>query len=436
MKSIALYAKVGLFLILLHSTNANGQADNLGSIGTSPFSRIGIGDFLPEGGTRQQALGSAGVGSGNSENINLINPAMLYYNRVANFEFDSKVLIRQVKSGISTRKTGNWTPAGVHLVFPITRFLTLAAGIRQHAATDYASVQNGLVRGDTLLYGNSYSGDGSLSQVQLVIGAKIYKGLTAGVTTNYWLGTISKTSVSSVGDFAAEQIANTRIRDVQFRPGLGYRGNLGAKTGLRFGLGITTDLPTKLRTEDNLFQTNYVRLNGGTFGQRITYADTLINGLKGTLVPPATTQVGIMLESLKGWTVVLDLAQTQWKDVRGINIQEGLQNTYKVAAGIEWVPSSKSTRYLNIVTYRAGFRWQQLPYSSAGQQLDDKSLSLGVGVPVIRKESRYSRPVLNGIITVGRRGTTRNGGLAENYINFTLGVILNDNLWFQRYKIE
>ena len=55
--------------------------ENLGTISNSPYSRLGLGDEFLLGGSRNQALGGAGAGSPSGENVNLINPALLYYNR-------------------------------------------------------------------------------------------------------------------------------------------------------------------------------------------------------------------------------------------------------------------------------------------------------------------------------------------------------------------
>jgi hypothetical protein len=44
--------------------------------------------------------------------------------------------------------------------------------------------------------------------------------------------------------------------------------------------------------------------------------------------------------------------------------------------------------------------------------------------------------LLNLAVKVGRRGTVENGLIQEAYVNFSLGLSLNDNSWFYKRVFE
>jgi hypothetical protein len=133
-------------------------------------------------------------------------------------------------------------------------------------------------------------------------------------------------------------------------------------------------------------------------------------------------------------------AEVDYTKAAGIS-NEGLDFTYADAltyrAGFEISPGTKkSTRYVNIMTFRGGLMYQQLPYKMGGDFVTDKRISIGASFPIIRKEAKFSRPLINLGISYGRRGLKNTYIGMENYYQVNLSFTLNDFLWFNRYKID
>ncbi|MNY13615.1 hypothetical protein D3C86_1467580 [compost metagenome] len=61
------------------------------------------------------------------------------------------------------------------------------------------------------------------------------------------------------------------------------------------------------------------------------------------------------------------------------------------------------------------------------------AVTFGLGLPL--GYTRFAISKLNFTTELGRRGTLTNGLVQENYINFHLGITLNDT-WFKRFKFD
>jgi hypothetical protein len=105
--------------------------------------------------------------------------------------------------------------------------------------------------------------------------------------------------------------------------------------------------------------------------------------------------------------------------------------------GAEFCPGTKkSTSYLNLVTYRFGFLLKNFPFEYQGKSIQDMRLTAGASFPIVRKDAKFSRPLINLSLAAGKRGIAGSSIGSENYFQVGLGFTLNDFLWFNRYKID
>jgi hypothetical protein len=94
--------------------------------------------------------------------------------------------------------------------------------------------------------------------------------------------------------------------------------------------------------------------------------------------------------------------------------------------------------YWNRVTYRAGLRFEKTgllvngtPTGTNFTPIDDFGISFGLGLPL---DNRYSS--VNIGLEYGKKGTTSNNLIQENYFNFRLSLSLTDINWFIKRKID
>ncbi|MGA9269483.1 MAG: hypothetical protein WBV45_02595, partial [Lutimonas sp.] len=85
--------------------------------------------------------------------------------------------------------------------------------------------------------------------------------------------------------------------------------------------------------------------------------------------------------------------------------------------------------YFNRITYRAGFHYQKSGLVVNDTEINEYGISFGVSLPIGLKLSN-----VNMGFEMGKRGTTDNNLIEENFYNFRLSLSLNDK-WFRKQKI-
>ena len=105
------------------------------------------------------------------------------------------------------------------------------------------------------------------------------------------------------------------------------------------------------------------------------------------------------------------------------------ENSTRIAVGGYYVPKYDSfSNYLNRIVYRAGFRYENTGLVINNTSINDYGMNFGLGLPV-----GLSR--INLGLEFGKKGTTSNNLIEENYFNLSVGLSLND-IWFKKRKID
>jgi hypothetical protein len=77
-----------------------------------------------------------------------------------------------------------------------------------------------------------------------------------------------------------------------------------------------------------------------------------------------------------------------------------------------------------------GLEYMQTPFFINQTDINDIGINFGTSIPVNQLS------LVNLAVKVGRRGTVDNGLIREGYVNFSLGLSLNDNSWFYKRVFE
>src|SRR5690606_35569542 len=96
-------------------------------------------------------------------------------------------------------------------------------------------------------------------------------------------------------------------------------------------------------------------------------------------------------------TIGIQARLEEWGDYLevfdGDTINDNLQRSNTLSLGIEYLPLISLTgdpKYLKLIKYRAGFRYNQSYLNIAGQTINDYGISFGVGLPLINTRSTSS----------------------------------------------
>ena len=228
---------------------------------------------------------------------------------------------------------------------------------------------------------------------------------------------------------AYSNLSKKKIAQITFKPSLHINLPVSEAENTYFGIGLGADVGGGFSTKT--YTTFSVQ---GVPGE----TDTLANGNKSTFNAPQKYKIGFGYYKPLNWSFNADF---EYLSADGLTPQEGQSYTFKDAKvarlGFELSPGTKSsTRYFNIITFRGGVLYEQLPYQLGGKFITNQRVSIGASFPIIRKETKFSRPLINLGISYGQRGLKNSYVGIENYWLVNLSFTLNDFLWFNRYKID
>jgi hypothetical protein len=420
-QKIYIYALINLFALPLFAQNGN-----------SPYSRLGVGELATQGTIYSIGMGGLGVSNSSQAYLNLSNPALLARNRVMAFEAGFGGERKQITSATATEKNSNGNLSYLAFGLPLSNRWTMSVGIRPYSTVNYIDRFETKVPSTASFIEYAYKGSGGITQAFIANGVRIAKGLSLGFQFNYNFGSINTESVSTVidnkisslGSYAIAVFDQTTFSDLSYKVGAIYTAKLEKNTFLNFG--ATYDLGADLGVKK--FKSAQRRDVTG----QILSSDTISQDLKASVVLPAKTSFGISLEKPFKYTFGVDIAFQDWSKFTGLIIKDTLASTYKISVGGEYTPNLTSINsYLARISYRAGFSYMQLPYKLEGKQLNERSVHVGLSMPLNRGYS-----ALNLAFTLGQRGVAEGTLLEEKFFRVNLGFTVNDAQWFFRRKIN
>lgn len=289
-------------------------------------------------------------------------------------------------------------------------------------------------------------GTGGLEQLVIANGFQPVEWLSVGVNTRYIYGQWSednKTVMENINMLSVNKSLKTRVNDFSFDfgaqaniPLMGHKLTLGAVYGMGGALGAQQ------------IGTQYTFINSGIVE---TPVDTLYyNKLsEGNIGLPSFYGVGVSFSKkgeqtpVNAYEFLADYKVRSWSEYSGFDgTNDGLVDATTLSVGGTVVPMlafsslSRSNSILAISRYRFGasyevgqFVWNTNPYVR-------QELALGVSMPIIYRNlapGEQKASFLNLGLAVGRRSDGTTASYTEDYLNFTIGMTLNDR-WFQKFK--
>jgi hypothetical protein len=410
---------LGLLLTVGYSLVGTAQTGN------SPYSRFGLGELSPSGSVYSVGMGGLGVAVSSPVYINGINPALLARNKVVSFEAAFTGETKLVSNTDLTRRHSGGNLAYLAFALPITKKWTLGLGLRPLSTVNYTLVREQRLPNTPSFVEYRFRGLGSVSQAYLSSGFEVLKGLYLGGEVAYNFGVLRTESRSRVLDngqsYTIELVDRLNFSDLTYKLGGAYR--LKLNKDLSLNVGATHSFGQEVRV--NQFQAL----------QRLRANDEVVLPSTPCSVRyPQATSFGLSLERAFHYVIGVEYTRQQWSEYRGLGISEDnrLDNTYRLAAGGEWIPNIQSVNnYFARASYRAGGYYQQQPITINGTRIEEFGINFGLSLPVNRNFSS-----VNLAFTYGRRGTRDNGLIREDFFRINVGLTVNDPLWFQKRKIN
>ncbi|WP_417859056.1 hypothetical protein [Xanthomarina gelatinilytica] len=415
----------------------------------SPYSFYGMGSLKFKGTVESRSMGGLSVYS-DSIHINLRNPAsyasknLAIYNnesRPVKFAIGGSHTNAKLKSDTASDEVNSSTLDYLAMSFPIGRF-GLGMGLIPYTSVGYKL--------ETLNNNNDLStkfrGEGGVNKVYASLGYLVMDGLSVGVDLGYNFGNVKNNTIEYVytneGTLAQYQTREDNRSDI---------GGLSANFGVIFSKMIQDkfELTTSLtfRPEMNLNSENSRTYNTITINAindqeyviNSIEADLASQGLKSTdLVLPTKLSLGAGIGQPRIWFVGAEYTYLNTKafknELYASSDSAGnvtYSNASTVSIGGFVIPDYNSfSSYFKRVVYRAGVRFEGTGLNINDQAINEFGISFGVGLPM---GNTFSNANLG--VEFGKRGTTSENLIQENFINFQLSFSFNDR-WFQKRRFN
>lgn len=420
---IAIIGSIGL---VLQFTSLYSQTSTL-----SPYSRFGVGELLFTGFANQRAMGGTGIGSVSATRINFLNPASYAYDTLSTLEIGVQgEYIKQQQNEISATQSN----AGLNtltLAFPILRNkIGMSFGLNPYSGTGYNIQSTELIDTNNTSLNSKYEGSGGYTRYYLGVGAKLTKNLSVGVNASYLYGTVTRKRRADFSNsiyFNNQYVTDITLSDIYLE--LGLHWNQMLNDNLKLGIGLTGSPSQNIGAKRSTLWVNYkYDSNQGDFFKDTIAFDTKE---KGQVTLPFNLGLGICLSNTEKWLVNLDANYQDWSSYKSFENLDTLQNSFRVAIGGQFSPDPKDIKYLNRIQYRAGFSYSQTSLEIRNNHLDDKTISVGLGLPLRKSLSS----MVNFGFEFGERGTTKDNLIKEQYTRFVVGLTFNE-LWFQKRRYD
>ena len=431
--------KLLFVLIALIAFNIQAQEGT-----ASPYSFYGIGSLKFKGTVENRSMGGLSIYT-DSIHINLRNPASYASSSLASFGGNNRPVKFSVGGSHSSiklntdnseDKSSTSTFDYLALSIPMGKFgfgfgllPYTSVGYKLEALNDDGSITN------------RYNGEGGLNKAYLSLAYQISSELSLGVDANYNFGNIQNSSIEflydSDGDLVQYQTREenrSNLSGLNYNFGLTFKKMITPKLELMSGI---TYAPKNTLASNNERAFSTIRINSSTGAESVvnTIDETLTEGEENTdLTIPSKFSFGVGLGQPKKWFVGTEYTSQKTSEFKndfltnsGTNYEDGST----ISFGGFYIPNYKSlTKYWKRIVYRAGLRFENTGLNINTETINEFGISFGVGLPVGRM---FSNTNLG--FEIGKRGTTDNSLIKENFVNFQLSLSLNDR-WFEKRKYD
>ena len=428
--------KLVIVLIAFFAIQLNGQQGT-----SSPYSFYGIGTLKFKGTVENKSMGGLSIYT-DSIHVNLRNPAGLVSPNIKAFNEESRPVKFSVAGSINNInlqtesdnfKTNSSTFDYVTLNVPVGKF-GVGFGLLPFTSVGYK-----LESTDNDLLINRYRGEGGLNKAFLGLGYLINNNLSVGVYASYNFGNTQNSVIEFLYDeennplqYQSREDNRSDLSGLSFNFGLSYKKMINDKFELVTGF---TYAPESTLKSNNVRSLSTITI--GSSGQEFVINDLDVDleaeNLKSTdLILPSRVSFGAGIGQPRIWFIGAEYTfQNTEKYSNPIFSADNTTfvNASSIALGGFIIPDYNSfSSYWKRATYRAGLHFENTGLEINNETINEFGISFGVGLPV---GNIFSNANIG--FEVGKRGTTNQNLVQENFFNVNISLSLNDR-WFQKRK--
>lgn len=391
---------------------------------SSPYSFYGIGEARFNGNVESRSMGGISM-IPDSTRINFQNPAGYGNLKLTNFAIAGSSDYKNQKSGTSTATAQRTTLDYLALGIPLGKF-GAGFGLIPFSSVGY-KIEN--ISNDINQNSKRFNGWGGINRVFLGTGYRILPNLSIGATAYYNFGKIQTNSVEFKPDviIGSRELNVTDLTGLNLNFGLMYKYKLKEKWTIFSSLNYT---PKSILVSNNERTIGTVTISSDFDYSEVDSFEPVTTNTDLTI--PQKWSLGLGVGDAKKWIFGVDVAiQDVGKLYNTYNTSDNLTyGKYKrYGFGGYFTPATNPFfSYAKRITYRGGFVYEKTGLVVNSTSINDVGMTLGVGLPITGSLSN-----LNVGFQFGKKGTTANNLVQENYFILNLGFSLNDK-WFVKSK--
>ena len=393
----------------------------------SPYSFYGIGDVKFKGAVENRTMGGVSVFS-DSIHVNLQNPASFSHLKFTTFtvgaNYNNVNLKTESQSENATRTTIDYLVVAV----PVSKKFGAALGLLPFSSVGY-KIED--VNEDRTQPSSKYFGEGGVNRFFGGLAYKFNDNLSIGADVSYNFGNISTNSIEFIPDiqYGTRELNASRVNGVSYNFGAMYNRKITEKMTLFGSLAYSPESTLSIDNERNI--TTVLVTNDFSV---IPQEEGITQESTSKLKLPSKFVFGAGIGEVRKWVIGAELTMQQssnfgnrFNDIDNVEYE----NSTKFSLGGYYIPKYNSfNRYLERVTYRAGFNYENTGLIINNESINNYGITFGLGLPLGGSFSN-----INIGFEYGKRGTTNAGLVEENYTNVFISLSLSDR-WFVKRKYE
>lgn len=411
--------------ILLISAHSFSQATN-----SSPYSLFGIGEQVNLKSVEEIAMGQMGGALNSEYQLSFTNPASYGNLSWTTYVFAGGNKTNVVNDGDDTQTSSAAALSYIALGIPIRGNQGLAFGLQLNTAVGYSLLGQTFDDEGTLIELDRYYGNGGTNRVFLGYGYKFPFNVSLGIEMAYIFGSIDNnvTNRRNGVQLATNQITDSNVKGTTLKLGAHYAPKISENLKLKIGLAVDLESTLKENGDQILYTTTNVGDGTGSPIDTLNSSDII-----ATIKSPLKTVISAGVGQENKWFFGGEYTFQKPLEFTG-GVYDELDfyhyGDYSSASvGGFYIPKINSFNYFERITYRAGFNYKKTGLIVNDTEINQYGMSFGVSLPMGLKLSN-----VNLGFEIGKRGTTDNGLIEENFYNFRLSLSLNDK-WFRKQKI-
>lgn len=406
---------------------------------SSPYSFFGVGEEFKPRTVEQISMGGLGAAYNSIYHLNLTNPAANAYLRYSTYTFGLLNNDLTIKDNSGKQSATSTSLSYFSIGFPIGKKAGAHFGLQPVSSVGYSLTNSVYDSSDVLTEVTQFQGNGGLSRIYGSFGIFAVKNLSLGVEGSFVFGSIDNSVINRRAglQLGTKNKEVAKIRGGVLKVGVQYKKEL--KDKLMLDVGASFKLSNTFKAEGNEYLYSFsTSFNGGEIPR-----DTVYNAvLDGKLVNPLETIIGVGLGKENKWYVGVEYeAQDAIKSsgyLNETNAAYRFNKSNRISVGGFYLPNLNALNgYWKRIRYSAGVRFEDTGLlvngsstSNTFTSIKDFGMSFGLSLPLGRNLSS-----LNLGFEYGKKGTTNNNLLQENYFNVRVGLSLSD-LWFIKRRID